>query len=247
MVLLTPQTALRDNKITMLRVLMVLEDYGELMFLQTVLKKIGFDVDAIQNPRSFQDSLLRMNPDILIMTAFGKRVKGLELAKATKKVRDLPKILLLATSEQGREEDIAVNAWLESPLGAVMMLDTIADLCGLSKQVLQEKFHKLKLTEIEQERARVLHVADDGGPSLERSETTRNFGVMQGSTLSSEDRKSRYAKFLTEPAPDKHGFAVKQVQEQVKALRREESSSNTEDLERERKAFVEHLFKKKAE
>lgn len=224
---------------------MVLEDYGELMFLQTVLKKLGFDVDAIQNPRSYQDHLLRMNPDLLLMTAYGKKVQGLQLAKATKKVRGLPHILLLRSSGQPEDKDIAVDRWLQSPVSATLMIDSIAELCGLNNQVLQEKFQKLKLTEVEAEQARVLKMQEVAGPSLERGQDTGNFGMLKDSSLSSTDRRSRYQKFLAEPMPEKHGFAVKQVQDQIKALRKEESASDLEDLERERKAFVEHLFRKK--
>src|SRR3954463_12035040 len=117
MVELTVWTSRLDNEFKMLRVLMVLEDYGELMFLQTVLKKIGFDVDAIQNPRSFHDSLLRMNPDVLVMTAHGKRVRGIDLVKGLKKVRGLPKVLLLRSPGSTEEKDEAVDMWRETPMG----------------------------------------------------------------------------------------------------------------------------------
>jgi hypothetical protein len=39
---------------------------------------------------------------------------------------------------------------------------------------------------------------------------------------------------------------VKEVQQFVKTLRGQEQKADLDDLERERKAFVEHLFKKKA-
>lgn len=232
----------------MLRVLMVLEDYGELMFLQTVLKKMGFDVDSTQNPRSLRDSLLAMNPDILIMTAYGKKVKGLELAANVRKVRDLPHIILMRGMGQDEVEDEMINGWLQSPVAAQALLDIVARLSNINPQVLQEKFSKLKLTEVEQERARVLKAQDVLGPTLEKSADGKalgNFGVLKDSTLSTSDREARYAKFLDEKPPEKHGFAVKQVQEQVKALRRDEASADSEDLERQRREFVEHLFRKK--
>jgi hypothetical protein len=230
----------------MLRSLMVLEDYGELMFLQTVLKKIGFDVDAIQNPRGFNDSLLRMNPDILVMTAFGKRVKGLELSRGVKKVRDLPHIVLLRSSGQEAEEDPGIDRWLEAPVGALSLLDCIADLSHLNKNVLQEKFQKLHLQEVEEEQARILKINEIAEPVLNREGGSGNFGVLKESTMTSDERKQRYAGFLSSEAPPKHGFTVKQVQEQIKDLRRQEDGERLADLERERRAFVEHLFKKKA-
>jgi response regulator RpfG family c-di-GMP phosphodiesterase len=246
MVELTRWTYQLDNDSKMLRVLMVLEDYGELMFLQTVLKKIGFDVDAIQNPRSFQESLLRMNPDVLVMTAHGKRVNGVNLVKTVKKIRGLPKILLLRGPNAIQDPDTEIDMWRETPLGARELLGAIAELCNLDKQMLQEKFQKLHLQEVEQEHARILKINEIAEPSLNKGGDTGNFGMLKASSMPAEERKQRYDKFLKGEAPEKHGFSVKQVQEQVKALRKEETTEELDELERQRRAFVEHLFKKKA-
>jgi chemotaxis response regulator CheB len=231
----------------MLRVLMVLEDYGELMFLQTVLKKIGFDVDAIQNPRQFQDALLTMNPDVLVMTATGKKVKGLEMSRTVKRVRGLPHIILIRGGQLVREEDLNVDAWLDSPVGAMPLLNAIGDTCGLNKEVLADKFVKLKLQEVGEGEARVLKVNEDplSEEEMQRAaEPSGNFEALPASSLSSDDRKERYKKFLQAEVPAEVGFAVKKVQEQVKELRKDENAEDLAELERQRKAFVEQLFKK---
>lgn len=229
---------------------MVLEDYGELMFLQTVLKKIGFDVDSTQNPRKFSDSLLTMNPDILIMTANGKRIRGLELASQVKKQRGLPKIILIRAGSMtgGAVMDVEIEGWLDSPVAAPDLLDKIAELNGLNKQILQDKLLKLRMSETADEHARVLKLeGEQSGGTLDKSEQpTGNFGSLKASTLSPDERKARYGQFLKDnSSPPSAGFGFKDVQEQVKALRKEETEEDLADLERERRAFVEHLFKKK--
>lgn len=233
----------------MLRVLMVLEDYGELMFLQTILKKIGFDVDAIQNPRSFQDSLLTMNPDVLIMTAHGKRVNGLELASTVRKNRGIPHILLIKPAGTPQTDDENIEGWLDSPVSAMSMLNEIAEMCGLNKDVLAEKFQKLRLQEDpEAAAARVLHLKEQEEKEAElakNTESSGNFTTVAPSTMSPEERKQRYAKVLADETPDKVGFSVKQVQEQIKSLRKEENPEDLAELERQRKLFVQHLFDKK--
>ncbi len=235
----------------MLRVLLVLEDYGELMFLQTVLKKIGFDVDSTQNPRKFSDSLLSMNPDILVMTASGKRIKGTELLPQVRRVRGLPKIILIKSNALSTKEtldSLEVEGWLDSPVGAPDLLSKIAELANLNNQVLQDKLLKMRMQDGVPEEARVLKVnAEDADPaSMQKAEkSSGNFGVMKASTMSSSDRQSRFKKFLDADKPEKHGFALKAVQEQIKELRKEENPAALEDLERERRAFVEHLFKNK--
>ena len=79
----------------MLRVLLVLEDYGELVFLQILLSKLGFDVGTLKNPKAMQDSLAKLNPDVVLMTARGKRVNGTELSAHIKKIQGRPKIVFL--------------------------------------------------------------------------------------------------------------------------------------------------------
>ncbi len=249
MVELTPVRPLKIINSGMLRVLMVLEDYGELMFLQTVLKKIGFDVDAIQNPRSFQESVLRMNPDVLVMTASGKRVKGYELASGVRRARGIPHVILIRSPGAPAMSDAKIEGWLESPVGALDLLNLIGDICGLNKDVLAEKFQKLRIQEnVAGGEARVLH-AEDPAQSAEMARAEKpsgNFGVLQDSTVTPAERNERYKKALQRQRPDHIGFSVKQVQDQVKSLRKEESSEDLAELERQRKAFVEHLFKKKA-
>ncbi len=234
-----------DNKFEMLRVLMVLEDYGELMFLQTVLKKIGFDVDAIQNPRLFPDACLKMNPDVLVMTANGKKVKGLELSRSIRRVRGVPQIILIRSGSLTKEEDLNVDAWLDSPVGAMPLLNAIGDTCGLNKDVLADKFVKLRLQEVGEDE--VPQLASDIEPLSEEEmaravESFGNFEPLEKSTLSEADRKDRYKKFLTNEVPAEVGFSVKQVQAQIKELRACENPEELADLERERKAFVEQLF-----
>lgn len=259
----------------MLRVLLLLEDYGELMFLQTLLKKIGFDVDGIQNPKALTDHLLRINPDVLILTAFGKRVRGFEMASQIKRRAGLPRIMLIRTPGGPPVDDPGIYAWLDSPVGAQQVLDQLADLASLNKQILHDKLQKMRQQEAE-EKARTLKpetgdqpimdkASDDSGnfseieePADEMSPTAESAAIdeteplqeseadpLGASSISTTDRQERYKSFLKNAsAPTSHGYAVKQVQDQIKALRREESATELEDLERERRAFVEQLFKK---
>ena len=257
---------------------MVIEDYGELMFLQTVLKKLGFDVDSTQNPRSFSDHVLTMNPDVLVMTANGKRVHGVELSKNLRRARGLPRTILLKTPQQPVDGNAMADAWLESPVAALVLLEKIAELCGLNKQVLSEKFEKLRMKEIEETKARVLKTEDKDSPVLEKSvspqaETTPQKDeatgqpaasrsaapptsiaptdkpstvALQPTTMAADERRERYKKFLEEKPPKEHSFAVREVVEHVKSLRKTENKETLADLERERKEFVQHLFRKKA-
>jgi hypothetical protein len=222
---------------------MVLEDYGELMFLQTVLKKLGFDVDSIQNPRGFNDHVLTMNPDVLVMTAHGKKVHGVDLSKGLRRARGIPRVILLRTPNAPTEPEAMADGWLETPVAALGLLNCIAELCGLNKQVLADKFQKLRMQEIEEEKARVLKMIDGEDATLAKSnDPGGHFGTLIPSTMTQTERNDRYNKYLAEPPPKEHSFSTKTVIEQVRSLRKDEATD--EELEAERRRVVEQMFKK---
>lgn len=251
---------------------MILEDYGELMFLQTVLKKIGMDVDAIQNPAMMASSILKMNPDVLIMTSAGRRVNGLEMSKMVKRMRGLPHIVLIRAAGVAPDPDPNIEGWLESPVVVPQLLKVVAELCGVDAAVLEEKFQKLQLKEIEEEKARLLKL-QGAGLVLDKSPGGNPGGedtvypdaadsAMSGvphveapapapvvklkpATLSDEARKARYDQFLQNHEPVESTFQRKLVQTQVVDLRKAQTDG-ADELERQRKAFVEELFKKKS-
>jgi len=240
---------------------MVLEDYSEMMFLQTVLKKVGFDVEGIQNTRSFNDHLLNMNPDVLLMTSHGKQVHGFELSKGVKRARGIPHVILVHAAGHKVEADAAVQGYVVSPVNANELLGMISDLCKLDKTLYQEKLAKLHLPELEAEKARVLKINEVAEPLLGKGRegapdptdagdaAPSSVVILAKSTMSDEERAQRYSKFSKQATEFTHikgkGFGLKQVQDHIKALRKEERETDLVDLERERKAFVEHLFRKK--
>ncbi len=241
----------------MLRVLMVLEDYGELMFLQTVLKKIGFDVDSTQNTRMVGDALLSLNPEVVVMTAAGKRIRGLDIAGTIKKIRGFPKIILIRSTSLTFDptSNPAVDGWLDSPVGAPDLLAKIAELAGLDNQSLQDKLLKLRVQDGDDGTEGVRIFKSDpekpdifvppSAPPHTEAQREPGFGILKGSTLTPEARSEKYKKYIEQPKPPHDGFALKDVQEQIKELRRQEEEADLEELERQRRAFVEHLFKKK--
>ena len=242
----------------MLRVLMVLEDYGELMFLQTVLKKIGLDVEGIQNPTMMGTAILKVNPDVLIMTADGKRVNGLELSKYVKRLRGLPHIMLVRSAGVAPDPDPNIEGWVESPVVIPQLLRVVAELCEIEKGVLEDKFQKLQAKELEEEKERILRLqspmleptmgrgTQEASPSAPaKAKTSEETMKLKPTTLSDEDRKAKYAAFLDQHPPVDSVLARKAVHLQVEDLRKAQTDGALE-LERERRAFVSELFKKKS-
>ncbi len=131
----------------MLRVFLVIDDYNELMHLQTLLKKIGFDVEGLTNQKKYQDVSLGFNPQILVTTSHGKKVDGVLLARNINKRRGMPKILAVKTDEKYSAtdfEDAGVDLVIDSPISPSKLLIALANLGGVDEAVLIDKYNKMK-------------------------------------------------------------------------------------------------------
>lgn len=132
----------------MLRVMLVIDDYNELVYLQTMLKKVGFDVDGIQNQRSFDDHRLSFNPEVILATAMSSGVNGLEMAEKLKRPHGVPKVLLILPSKlSGKMDQLKlsnVDATITSPINPRRLLEALSSLGGLQKDQLLEKYDKIR-------------------------------------------------------------------------------------------------------
>lgn len=246
----------------MLRVLCCLEDYGEMVFLQILLKKLGLDVECIQNPHILTGSLSRFFPDLLIMTAMGRRVHGATLAQSVRKVRGKPSVILLAPSSSQHQLTPAqlqnVDAVLQSPVKAVDVIECISKTQNLDSEALLEKYRKFKTS---------LSGPDDGRAQSFSSETpddllfdgiagAKDGGGRPSDTVSVEGGRQQrpspgpmpsrdYSRFLKEAEPlPKGGFDKARILRTTKEMR--QSSSEAESsLDEERMAFVTAMFQKK--
>jgi DNA-binding NarL/FixJ family response regulator len=132
----------------MLRVALVIDDFNELIYLQTVLRKIGIDVEGLQNVKKYSELSLGFNPQVLIASAYGKKVNGLEFAKTLHRVRGLPKIILLHTPERSvntqEAKDINIDLLLDSPVSAPSLIAALAAVANVDEAALTEKLKRLQ-------------------------------------------------------------------------------------------------------
>lgn len=132
----------------MLRVFLVIDDYNELIYLQTLLKKLGFDVEGLQNPKKYADLSLGFNPQVLITTARGKVVDGVALAKNVRKRNGSPKIIALKSHEVNLSsetlEEAGIDMVVETPINPKRLILALATIGSLDENVMFEKFSKMK-------------------------------------------------------------------------------------------------------
>ncbi|MCB0412401.1 MAG: hypothetical protein KDD22_07740 [Bdellovibrionales bacterium] len=225
----------------MLRVLLALEDYTELLYLQTLLRKIGLDVDGVQNERAFEDVRLGLNPDVILISARGRKLDGIQMASKLQKVRGAPKVALLFASQREAGDyslTSGVNAYLTGPVDPQKVLSLLAELGNIDGETLLEKYRKIKRT-LSFEENEILEQDE----ILEES-SIQNTGVSSGSFEGG--KKLEYKKFLDQAGrpTGSGGWKRSDVVTFSKEIRKEESRTSTEDLETERQAFVKALFNK---
>jgi CheY-like chemotaxis protein len=203
----------------MRRILLVVDHYTELIYIQSLLKKIGFSVDGVQSDRGFEEAVLRTNPDLVIFSLRSKRFYGIELLSL---IRQTPKTIVLAPKSvvevAGSLAELApAGRVLETPVQAVELLSALADLGSLDLQGLLAKYSKIR----------------SYLPGVAAAEPLPD-------RFHSQAREERMKAALAQlQMPTANGYSRKRVQESVKETR---MASPPEDLDEERRQFVKKLF-----
>lgn len=132
----------------MRRILLVIEDFNELIYVQTVLKKVGFDIEGVSQARKFEELLLGFNPQSIIMTAKGAKINGLQISSKIKRSNGMPYVILLKNSTTQIAEDelkgSGVDLIVDTPVNVSKLLIGLSSLHGLEEAALLAKLSKLQ-------------------------------------------------------------------------------------------------------
>lgn len=129
------------------RILLVFEDYGELMELESSLKRVGFDVIGISSEYSLSEQILSFNPEVVIGSGKGAKVNSIGVGKRLKEMTRWQgkAILLFQQNFKPSPQDlikIRVDMILESPVPPLRMVQVLAKILGHDEAVLLERLNK---------------------------------------------------------------------------------------------------------
>jgi hypothetical protein len=137
------------DDIEMKKVLLGIDDYSELIFLEALLKKVGLNIEGVQNQVAIPEKILNFNPDLVILTAYGTRVNGVKLLSRIKKKNGYPKVIILfhrsAPVAEKEIRNFPMDVLLESPVNPKTMLEMTERLLEMEEGALMKKFDKLDL------------------------------------------------------------------------------------------------------
>lgn len=131
----------------MSKVLLCYEDYAELMNIQSVLKKVGFDVLPISSEFSLSQQILAFNPDIVVGYGKGPKVSTVGVGR---RLKEMPRwvgrvVLLFPAGAKPDPSDlvrIRMDMALEAPLEITRLIQVLANLTNQDPQALVERMMK---------------------------------------------------------------------------------------------------------
>lgn len=228
----------------MKRILLITEDFNEMTFLETLLKKLGFDTMGIQNPAQAQEKAMTMNPEMLILSDSIKGNSTHQLLETMVGYRPNMLVILMKADVRAKTEHVEgfVNKAIKSPVDPVDFIQSIASVAKLNADTLLEKFYKLGLFKgVQGSESFTVSGKLKAAPDSQYIKNLKSNAIEKGSA----ERKKRYASqlsSLSEPkvAKVEQKVALKEAQE----YRQRSNDAEILKIDEQRQNFVRALFKK---
>ncbi len=226
----------------MKKILLVLEDYNELLFVETLLKKVGFDCLGLQSEQKIADSLLSFNPHLLISEGYGRKISGFQIAQKLKKNKNHPKQMIIVGAgdkvDPAEMDQWEISGKLTRPVHPVELSEVLGRVLGLDPNLLKEKFQKLGLFQDKKSDDKLKIVSGRVPPA-------KQLVHLKESPLNDDDRSLRGRKAIEDlPQPEVDGIDNKQVSQQIKEFRSREDDPEIKEIDAERFSFTKQLFKR---
>ncbi len=127
--------------------MLVIDDFNELEFLESLLRRLGFDVLSLNKDVSVPTAILGFFPDLVIAQAKSRAVDGIALSQKVRKLAPQARMVLLhpigAPPKEGTALKHTVDAFLEMPVDPSKLISMLSQLGSLDEKVLQDKLNRM--------------------------------------------------------------------------------------------------------
>ena len=133
----------------MKKILLVLEDYAERAFLTTLLKKVGWDVETAKSELGINTVILNFAPEVILINAFGEKIKGEFLLKRLGGLKNKPYILLVTKNRKLSDDQVnqlGYDGAFSSPIDIKNLFTRLEDLGGIKATNAFSKLSQQKLS-----------------------------------------------------------------------------------------------------
>lgn len=238
----------------MRRILLILEEVKEMTFLENLFRKLRFDVETIKTNVGIMDKFLGFRPDLVIMTARGKKINGIDLCKKMNPKGDATKIILAISSQAGIKpaelKGINIVGFLESPINPMKAIELIASHLKLDLAVLKENLERSTRTVEDPGTGKdstFVKSKDKGSEDATwvKGKGTKDalFDVSGGNVSESSKGPSKYLnhKLLNFETPKQSNLDKDRIQ---KAVAKIATEGREPELDEARRDFVKALYRK---
>lgn len=134
------------------KILLVYEDYADLMSAESALKRAGFDVVGLSSEYAVAEQVLAFNPDLIVASGRGGKVSSLGVGKRLKEMtRWLGKVVLIFPAKFKPDPQdlirIRVDMVLEAPVSPVRLVLVVGKSLGHEETVLLDRLNKVMNTD----------------------------------------------------------------------------------------------------
>jgi len=166
----------------MAKVLLCLEDYNELFFIETLLKKLGFEIESIRSEVPLSEKLLGFRPELIVCTGAGNKIDARRVAKKNKRRGDFPRVLGLYPRQAIPPIEVLskhhIDAALETPASPRTLILACSQLLEIDPGPFMTKFERLPIAKDPQ--------AQLQGQPIKNAVTQGDVSVIKGGIRKSE-------------------------------------------------------------
>lgn len=134
------------------RVLLVIDDIQYNRQVEMTLRKLGFEVESVNNEFSMNEPLLAFNPDYIVVKGQSQRLNILSVAKKLREASNQTNKVILVFPEnfQVSSDDlfnIRADLILNEPVSTLRLVMYLISLSGLNIEFVKEKLLKYAITD----------------------------------------------------------------------------------------------------
>ena len=218
--------------------------------MESLFRRLGFDVLSLGREASVPEAILGFPPDLTVATGRGRNVDGLNLATKLRYGTSRSKlVVLVAAGSLAGKKQPDVDAVIDTPFEPKVALKIVCDLLALDADVIIEKYEKivsarlfepqeLKIIKHPLEPNRSIHITS----SDSNQKSVKNLGSSGQNVLEMEiefrraptARELRYSKFLDDKAEEELPpmASLDAMRDARKLLQKTESEASMEELQR---------------
>lgn len=134
------------------RVLLVIDDIQYNRQVEMTLRKLGFEVESVNNEFSMNEPLLAFNPDYIVVKGQGQRLNILSIAKKLREASNHNNKVILVFPENFQVSsdelfNIRADLILNEPVSTLRLVMYLISLSGLDIEFVKEKLLKYAITD----------------------------------------------------------------------------------------------------